>query len=73
MPYVDGRKVASAIKEMSPATPVIMLTGWGERMVEEGELSPHVDQVLSETPRLRELPESFARHCRLREDGGAKA
>ena len=27
--YVDGRKVASAIKNDSLATPVILLTGWG--------------------------------------------
>ncbi|HEY0724329.1 MAG TPA: ATP-binding protein, partial [Pyrinomonadaceae bacterium] len=33
MPYVDGRKVASAIKVLSPSTPVIMLTGWGQRLV----------------------------------------
>ena len=31
MPYVDGRRVASAIKELAPRTPVIMLTGWGQR------------------------------------------
>ena len=40
MPYVDGRKVAAAIKAASPETPVIMLTGWGERIVAEEETSP---------------------------------
>ena len=29
MPYLDGRQVAKTIKQESPATPVIMLTGWG--------------------------------------------
>jgi CheY-like chemotaxis protein len=29
MPHVDGRQVASAIKAAAPATPVILLTGWG--------------------------------------------
>src|SRR5262249_24375448 len=33
MPYVDGRKVATAIKTASPATPVLMLTGWGKRLL----------------------------------------
>jgi CheY-like chemotaxis protein len=28
MPYVDGRRVASAVKADSPSTPVILLTGW---------------------------------------------
>ncbi|MCU7376255.1 response regulator [Paucibacter sp. O1-1] len=37
MPHVDGRQVASAVKAASPATPVVMLTGWGRRMLEDGE------------------------------------
>lgn len=61
MPYVDGRKVAEAIKTASPATPVLMLTGWGQRLVADGEVPPNVDQVLSKPPRLRELKEALAR------------
>lgn len=64
MPYVDGRKVAAAIKQASPATPVILLTGWGRRMVAEGEIPPHVDRVLAKPPKLRELREALARLCR---------
>ncbi len=60
MPYVDGRQVASAIKKISPATPVIMLTGWGQRLVAEGDIPPHVDRVLNKPPRLRELREALA-------------
>jgi CheY-like chemotaxis protein/anti-sigma regulatory factor (Ser/Thr protein kinase) len=63
MPYVDGRKVASAIKETAPATPVILLTGWGERLLAEGDVPLHVDQVLGKPPRLRELRDAFARLC----------
>jgi len=55
MPYVDGRKVASAIKAASPSTPVIMLTGWGQRLIAEGDVPPHVDRVLNKPPKLREL------------------
>jgi CheY-like chemotaxis protein len=62
MPYVDGRKVAAAIKGASPTTPVILLTGWGQRLLAEGDIPPHVDRVLSKPPKLRELREALA-HC----------
>jgi signal transduction histidine kinase/ActR/RegA family two-component response regulator len=55
MPYVDGRKVAAEIKAVSARTPVIMLTGWGHRLMAENDIPPHVDRVLSKPPRLREL------------------
>jgi len=63
MPNVDGRKVAAAVKAASPATPVILLTGWGQRLLEEGNVPPHVDQVLSKPARLVELREVLARVC----------
>jgi len=55
MPYVDGRKVSAQIKERSPITPVIMLTGWGQRLIDDNEIPSHVDRVLSKPPRLHEL------------------
>jgi signal transduction histidine kinase/CheY-like chemotaxis protein len=60
MPYVDGRKVASAIKSDSPSTPVILLTGWGQRLVAEGDIPPHVDRVLNKPPKLKELRAALA-------------
>jgi FixJ family two-component response regulator len=33
LPYVDGRKVDATIKALSAATPVILLTGWGQRFI----------------------------------------
>jgi len=60
MPYVDGRKVSSAVKAASPSTPVIMLTGWGQRLVAEGDIPPHVDRVLNKPPKLRELRAALA-------------
>lgn len=60
MPHVDGRKVAAAIKALSADVPVIMLTGWGRRMVADGEIPPHVDRVLAKPPRLRELRQTLA-------------
>jgi signal transduction histidine kinase/ActR/RegA family two-component response regulator len=55
MPYVDGRQVASAIKTSSPHTPVILLTGWGHRLLADNEIPDHVDRVLGKPPRLAEL------------------
>ena len=60
MPYVDGRKVATAVKAASPSTPVILLTGWGQRLVAEGDIPPHVDRVLNKPPKLRELRAALA-------------
>jgi CheY-like chemotaxis protein len=60
MPYVDGRKVAAAVKSARPDTPVLMLTGWGRQMVMEGDVPPHVDRVLGKPVKLRELRETFA-------------
>ncbi len=63
MPYTDGRKVATAIKAASPSTPVILLTGWGQRLVSEDDIPAHVDRVLSKPPKLRELREALVQHC----------
>jgi len=63
MPYVDGCKVSNAIKTGAPETFVLLLTGWGQRLVAIGEIPPHVDHVLSKPPKLRDLREALAR-CR---------
>ena len=60
MPYVDGRRVAAAIKAVSPHTPVILLTGWGQRLVAENDIPAHVDRVLSKPPRLTEVRATLA-------------
>jgi signal transduction histidine kinase/ActR/RegA family two-component response regulator/HAMP domain-containing protein len=60
MPYVDGRKVAAAVKAVSPNTPVVLLTGWGQRLTAENQVPPHVDRVLSKPPKLRELRAALA-------------
>jgi PAS domain S-box-containing protein len=60
MPHVDGRKVAVTIKASVPATLVLMLTGWGRRLVAEGDVPPGVDQVLSKPPKLADLRAAIA-------------
>jgi CheY-like chemotaxis protein len=61
MPHVDGRKVAITIKASVPATVVLMLTGWGRRLVAEGDVPPGVDQVLSKPPKLADLRNAISR------------
>lgn len=60
MPYVDGRRVAMAVKTASPTTPIILLTGWGQRLEAEGDVPLNVDRLLSKPPKLRELRVALA-------------
>ena len=71
MPHVDGRKVAATIKASVPGTVVIMLTGWGRRLVAEGEIPPEVDQVLSKPPKLIELRAALATHFSHKREMGS--
>jgi hypothetical protein len=34
---------------------VILLTGWGHRLLAENDIPPHVDRVLNKPPRLIDL------------------
>ncbi len=47
----------------SSTTPVIMLTGWGQRLIAEGDIPGHVDRVLAKPPKLRDLREALAKLC----------
>ncbi len=55
MPDIDGHQVARTIKAESPRTPVIMMTGWGTMMKEDGEATPAVDALVGKPPRVQEL------------------
>jgi signal transduction histidine kinase/ActR/RegA family two-component response regulator len=55
MPDIDGQQVARTIKAESPGTPVIMMTGWGSVMKEDGETVSGVDAVVGKPPRIGEL------------------
>lgn len=61
MPYVDGRQVAAILKREFPDMPMVMLTGWGAFMKEDGSAPVQVDSVLSKPPRSRELCETLSR------------
>jgi CheY-like chemotaxis protein len=64
MPDMNGNQVAAAIKAVSPATPVILLTGWGQRLRKEGDQGAgsdsNVDMVLSKPPQLDDLRAALA-------------
>jgi DNA-binding response OmpR family regulator/anti-sigma regulatory factor (Ser/Thr protein kinase) len=60
MPYVDGGRVAAAAKHAAPHKPVILLTGWGDKLKAEGTIPPGVDCVLSKPPKLRDLRSALA-------------
>ncbi len=60
MPYVDGRKVAARIRQLAAQVPIIMLTGWGHRLIATDDKPEHVDRVLSKPPKMSELRNSLA-------------
>jgi len=61
MPDIDGHHVARTIKAESPHTPVIMMTGWGTIMKEDGEAAPAVDAVVGKPPHMQELNDLLLR------------
>jgi len=61
MPDIDGHHVARTIKTESPQTPVIMITGWGTIMKEDGEAAPEVDAVVGKPPNMQELNDLLLR------------
>jgi PAS domain S-box-containing protein len=60
MPQVDGRQVLAAVKNASRSTPVIILSGWGKRLVANGDIPTGASCVLSKPPRLHELREALS-------------
>jgi DNA-binding response OmpR family regulator len=66
MPYVEGRKEASNIRAAAPHTPIILLTGWGQRLPGEEDRPQAVDVVLSKPPRLQDLRRARVRCCSSR-------
>jgi signal transduction histidine kinase/CheY-like chemotaxis protein len=61
MPEVDGHEVARKIKADSPETPIIMLTGWGTMIKQDGEAIGCADAVVGKPPSMKELNELILR------------
>src|SRR5262249_42229477 len=60
MPHLDGRQLSQALKHESAHTPIIMLTGWGSFLKEDGDIPPQVDAMLTKPPKILELYDILA-------------
>jgi DNA-binding NtrC family response regulator len=60
MPEMFGDKLAEAIKELSPLTPIILITGFGDLMRQAQENPRAVDVILSKPFRLSQFRETLA-------------
>jgi CheY-like chemotaxis protein len=61
MPEIDGRQVARTIKAESPATPIIMLTGWGAIVKGDAAIGSTVDAVVNKPAHMQELNDLLLR------------
>jgi signal transduction histidine kinase/ActR/RegA family two-component response regulator len=61
MSEMDGRQVAKTIKTESRNTPVIMMTGWGTMMKEDGETPVEVDALVGKPTHIVELHDLLLR------------
>ncbi|MGA2244620.1 MAG: ATP-binding protein [Verrucomicrobiota bacterium] len=55
MPKMDGHQLARAIRAEMPRIPIVMMTGWGAMMKENGENTPDVNALVGKPPQLQEL------------------
>jgi two-component system response regulator YesN len=57
MPGMNGWSLAQQIKDKSPNTPVVLMTGSREETVEKKSLRPCVDAVMFKPFKLKEMLE----------------
>jgi PAS domain S-box-containing protein len=67
MPHFDGSKVAVAVYQAAPMVPIILLTGWGQRLLAENVVPPHVSRVLTKPPKLEDLRLALAELTQVKE------
>ena len=46
MPEMNGEQLAVAINQRAPSMPIILMTGFGDMMLDAGELPPHICTIL---------------------------
>ena len=61
MPEANGDLVAFAVKARNSETPVILLTGFGDIMKDEGECPVGVDRILTKPVTSRDLRRAMAK------------
>jgi CheY-like chemotaxis protein len=64
MPGMDGKQVAERVKASSPKTPVVLLTGWGMMLDQEGQGMSNVDALMNKPPRVNDLLQILAKVVR---------
>jgi signal transduction histidine kinase/CheY-like chemotaxis protein len=72
MPEVDGHQVAREVKSDSPDTPIILLTGWGTMMKQDGETIGHADAIVGKPPSMKDLNDLIVRLNAKRCQGAAQ-
>ncbi|MBI3977192.1 MAG: response regulator [Chloroflexi bacterium] len=60
MPRMNGEQLAAAVKQLSPRTPVILLTGFGKLMEATGERPEGVDCVVAKPVTLAAFRQAIA-------------
>ena len=61
MPMMNGVQLGTAIKELSPETPVVLLTGFGDEMLALGNCPPGIDLVLGKPVGHSDLRRAISR------------
>ncbi len=61
MPEMNGDQLAEAVKKLSPGTPLIMLTGFGELMKAKDECPKGVDHLISKPLTFEAYREALAK------------
>lgn len=61
MPGLSGWEVAAAVKRRSPALPVALITGWGDRIDPEEARAKGVDHLVAKPFRIEEIAALAAR------------
>ena len=60
MPGMNGDALSSAIKTMSPDTPIVMLTALGTSMMESGIVPTQIDLLLPKPLTLQQLKQTLS-------------
>jgi CheY-like chemotaxis protein/GAF domain-containing protein len=65
LPGIDGWDVAAQVKALSPATPVIMLSGWGPLDDRQTILRRNADFILTKPFKMDQLSEVITAACQM--------
>src|SRR5262249_19075914 len=63
LPDVSGEELARSVAQRSPATPVVLLTGWADQLQAEARPLEGVARILGKPVTLSRLEETLAALC----------